>query len=335
MDNLDPHGDDNPDGIGRRKLLECMTWAGTGLLWTLAGGVPHSLGLIGEAMAAEPGAAETGGFTFMQISDSHIGFAKPVNPNVKGTLEAVIGRIAAMPVKPSFIIHTGDITHLSKPSQFDDAAQLISQSGVATHYVPGEHDLLDPEGTEYLAHYGRGTKGAGWYSFDAGGVHFIALVNVATGGRYMSLVNIDNPGGQAGGLGVLGPEQLRWMEDDLRSHTGSTPVVVFAHMPLWAVYPEWGWGTEDGVRALALLKRFGSVTVLNGHIHQVMQKVEGNMTFHTALSTAYPQPAPGTAPKPGPKKVPADKLLTTIGARSVTFRPGRRQLAIVDAPLHT
>lgn len=323
------HGDDpNADRLSRRKLLECMTWAGTGVIWTFAGGVPHSLGLMGEAKAAD-----TGGLTFLQISDSHIGFAKPVNPNVKGTLKEVTARIGSMPAKPSFMIHTGDITHLSKPSEFDDAAQIISQSRLKTFYVPGEHDILDPEVTLYHDRYGRGTKGAGWYSFDTGGVHFMGLVNVASGGRFMSLVNIDNPGGKAGGLGVLGPEQLKWIADDLSHLSPSTPIVVFAHIPLWSVYPSWGWGTEDGARVLALLKRFGSVTVLNGHIHQVMQKVEGNVVFHTALSTAFPQPAPGTAPKPGPKKVPADKLRTMLGAATVTFKQGQQRLAIIDAPL--
>ena len=319
---------DQKERPSRRKVLECMTWAGTGVLWTIAGGVPYSLGLVGEAMAQE-----ASGFTFLQISDSHMGFAKPVNPNAKGTLEEAIDRIKTMPVKPAFMIHTGDITHLSKPAEFDDAAQIISQAQLDTHYVPGEHDILDPEVKLYRNRYGRGTLGAGWYSFDAGGVHFMGLVNVASGGRFMGLVDTANPGGKAGGLGVFGEEQLTWIENDLKGRVDSTPIVVFAHIPLWSVYPTWGWSTEDGVRALSHLKRFGSVTVLNGHIHQVMQKVEGNVTFHTALSTAFPQPAPGTAPKPGPMKVSADKLRTFLGTTRITFKQGQQRLAIVDSPL--
>jgi len=319
---------DENDGQSRRKVLECMTWAGTGVLWTLAGGVPYSLGLAGQAMA-QP----SGGLTFMQISDSHIGFNKPVNPNVAGTLEEAIGRIKAMPVKPSFLIHTGDITHLSQAAEFDEAEQIISQAGLDVHYVPGEHDVMDPEGTAYSDRHGRGTKGAGWYSFDTSGVHFIGLINVGVGSRYMSRVNIDNPGGRASGFGAIGDEQLAWMRDDLSGRSASTPIVVMAHMPLWSVYPTWGWGTEDGLRALALLRRFGSVTVLNGHIHQVLQKVEGNVTFHTAASTAYPQPAPATAPAPGPKKVPPEKLRSTLGIRTVTFKQGDQQLGVIDAPL--
>ncbi len=302
------------EGPSRRKVLECMTWVGTGVLWTVSGGVPHSLGLIDQALAAEPK-----GFTFAQISDSHMGFDKPANPNAKGTLEEAIGRIKALPERPAFMIHTGDITHLSKEAEFDDAEQIISQARLDVHYVPGEHDIVDPEIRIYKERYGRGTKGPGYYSFDANGVHFLGLVNVA---------NL-----KAGGLGSLGAEQLEWIEDDLTGRSASTPIVVFAHIPLWTVYPDWGWGTEDSAQALSYMKRFGSVTVLNGHIHQVMQKVEGNVTFHTARSTAFPQPAPGSAPSPGPIKVADDKLRTMLGTASIDFKQGEQRLAIVDTPL--
>ena len=305
---------DHQDGLNRRKVLECMTWAGTGVLWTISGGVPHSLGIVGEAMAAD-----AKGLTFLQISDSHMGFDKPANPNAKGTLEEAIGQVKALKVKPSFMIHTGDITHLSKDSEFDDAEKIISQARLDVHYVPGEHDIIDPEIKLYKERYGRGTKGSGYYSFDAHGVHFLALVNVADL--------------KSGGMGSLGPEQLAWIEADLKDRSASTPIVVFAHIPLWTVYPQWGWGTEDSARALDLLKRFGSVTVLNGHIHQVMQKVEGNVTFHTARSTAFPQPAPGSAPSAGPMKVPAEQLRTMLGTASVTFKQGDARLAIIDTPL--
>lgn len=301
--------------VTRRKALECMTWAGTGLLWTVAGGVPLSLGLLGEAQAA----AQPTGFTFLQISDSHIGFDKPANPNAKGTLEEAIGKIGSMPAKPAFMIHTGDITHLSKPAEFDDADKIISQSRLDVHYVPGEHDVIDDERKIYLDRYGKKAKGAGWYSFDQEGVHFIGLVNV---------VDL-----KAGGLGNLGHDQLEWLEADLKGRSTSTPIVVFAHIPLWTVFQDWGWGTEDGAQALSYLKRFGSVTVLNGHIHQIMQKVEGNVTFHTARSTAFPQPAPGSAPSPGPMKVADDKLRTVLGTSDITFKRGEQRLAIVDKTL--
>jgi 3',5'-cyclic AMP phosphodiesterase CpdA len=305
---------DRDDGVSRRKVLECMTWVGTGVLWTISGGVPHSLGIMGEAAAAE-----ARGLTFLQISDSHVGFDKPANPNALGTLEEAIAKVNALPKKPAFMIHTGDISHLSKASEFDDADRIISQSHLDVHYVPGEHDFLDPDRKFYMDRYGKAAKGAGWYSFDANGVHFIGLNNV---------VNL-----QAGGLGNLGADQLEWLEADIKGRSASTPIVVFAHIPLWSVYPEWGWGTQDGAQALSYLKRFGSVTVLNGHIHQVMQKVEGNVTFHTARSTAFPQPAPGAAPSPGPMKVPDDQLRKMLGIATVTFKQNEQRLAIIDTPL--
>jgi 3',5'-cyclic AMP phosphodiesterase CpdA len=307
-------GSDRDDGVSRRKVLECMTWAGTGVLWTISGGVPHSLGIVGEAHAQ---AAKS--LTFLQLSDSHVGFDKPANPNALGTLEEAIVKVNALPVKPAFAIHTGDISHLSTAQQFDDADRIISQSRLDVHYVPGEHDFLDPDQTFYKDRYGRGTKGAGWYSFDASGVHFIGLVNV---------VNL-----KAGGLGDLGADQLEWLEDDVKHLSASTPIVVFAHIPLWTIYPDWGWGTDDAAQALSYLKRFGSVTVLNGHIHQVMQKVEGNVTFHTARSTAFPQPAPGQGPSPGPMKVPDEQLRTMLGIANVTFKQNEQRLAIIDTPL--
>jgi 3',5'-cyclic AMP phosphodiesterase CpdA len=309
-------GLDDQKGLGRREVLECMVWAGTGVLWTISGGVPHSVGLIGEAAAAEPST----GFTFLQMSDSHIGFDKAANPDALGTLREAVTKVKAMPSKPAFIIHTGDITHLSKPAEFDNADKVFGETGVQMHWVPGEHDIIDEDrGKAYLERYGKGSKGAGWYSFDDHGVHFIGLVNV-----------VDLKGG---GLGNLGAEQLAWLEADLKDKSASTPIVVFSHIPLYVLYKDWGWGTEDGQRALDFLKRFGSVTVLNGHIHQLAQKVEGNMTFHTALSTAFPQPAPGSAPSPGPMVVPADQLRGKLGLSTVTVMQGNKPLAIIDKTL--
>jgi 3',5'-cyclic AMP phosphodiesterase CpdA len=312
-DDTDPGG----SGMDRRGALECMIWAGTGVLWTLTGGVPKSLGLLGEARAAETASAA---FSFLQISDSHVGFDRPANPDALGTLKEAIGKVKALPGSPAFMIHTGDITHLSKPDQFDNADQVIGGAGLQVHYVPGEHDYIDEGmGKAYLDRYGKGTKGAGWYSFDDHGVHFIGLVNV---------VDL-----KAGGLGRLGADQLAWLTDDLKGKADSTPIVVFAHIPLWTVYADWGWGTDDGMQALMLLNRFGSVTVLNGHIHQIVQKVEGNMTFHTARSTAFPQPAPGTAKGPGPMTVPAEQLRLLLGISSVAVNVGDKPLAITDSTL--
>ena len=303
--------DGNGDGIDRRGFLKCMAWAGTGLVWTFAGGVPTSR-VFGEPM--QPSAQSD--FRFVQISDSHIGFNKPANTDVTATLQAALRRIDATPANPDFLIHTGDLTHSSKASEFDTLDQVLS-SRRQVFYVPGEHDTSVDDGKMYLERYGKGTQGNGWYSFDHKGVHFIGLVNVV----------------QLEGMGKLGQAQLDWLKNDLHSLKSSAPIVIFAHIPLWAVYPEWGWGTSDSEQAFAMLKRFGSVTVLNGHIHQVMQKVEGNVMFHTAMSTAFPQPAPGAAPSPGPMKVSADRLQSVLGITEVKFVAQRRELAIVDATL--
>jgi 3',5'-cyclic AMP phosphodiesterase CpdA len=304
---------DENNGVSRRHALECMIWAGTGIVWTMSGGVSTST-LLGTAKASDAG------FSFLQISDSHVGFDKPANPNALATLEEAIVKVGALPAKPAFMIHTGDITHLSKDTQFDDARQVIGRAGLDVHYVPGEHDIIDENnGKAYLDRYGKGTKGFGWYSFDDHGVHFVGLVNV-----------VDLKGG---GMGNLGAEQLAWLADDLKARSASTPIVVFAHIPLWTIAPDWGWGTEDSAQALQLLSRFGSVTILNGHIHQIMQKVEGNVTFHTARSTAFPQPAPGTAPSPGPKVVPPGELRSVLGITDVVYRVGNQPLAITDSTL--
>src|SRR5215470_10810703 len=312
-------GQNEQDGIDRRGALECMIWAGTGVLWTMAGGVPRSSSLLGISEAKAQAAT---GFTFLQISDSHIGFKAPANPNPMATLEEAITKIGALPQKPAFMLHTGDITHLSKPEEFDNADQAITKARLDTFYVPGEHDVVDADlGKAYMERYGKRVqaKGTGWYSFDKNGVHFVGLVNVA---------NL-----KSGGMGMLGAEQLAWLADDLKGKSASTPIVLLAHIPLWTVAENWGWGTDDSAQALDLVRRFGSVTVLNGHIHQLMQKVEGAVTFHTARSTAFPQPAPGSAPSPGPKVVPAGELRGLLGITSVTYRVGTAKLAITDTAL--
>ena len=308
--------DASHDGLDRRGFLECMAWVGTGVLWTVSGGILSSR-RIASAADATPAQGE---FHFVQISDSHIGFAADANRDVSATLQVAIDRINALQPAPAFLLHTGDLTHGQKPGEFDALAELLKSANTKqVFYVPGEHDLFADGGKEFLARHGRGLSDKGWGSFDYQGVHFVGLNNVADL--------------KAGGLGTLGDDQLEWLERDVAGLSSSTPLVVFAHIPLWAVYPEWGWGTEDGARALSYLRGFGSVTVLNGHIHQIMQKVEGHITFHTAMSTAFPQPAPGTAPKPGPMKVPAEQLRGLLGVTSVSASVNAGPLALVDSTL--
>ena len=304
--------------LNRRDMLSrCAGWAGTAAVYSVAGGVVSSIGLDAALAAGRP-AIKARPFTFVQISDTHIGFDKPANPDVRATALQAVERIKALAVKPDLILHTGDITHLSKDEEFDAAKQILGGLDVPIFYVPGEHDVLDEgQGKAFLAHYGRGTQGLGWYSFDHQGVHFVALNNVAAL--------------KPGGMAHLGEDQIAWLRKDLSALPASTPIVVFAHIPLWTVYEAWGWGTDDADQALALLRRFGSVTVLNGHIHQILHKVEGNVNFHSARSTAYPQPAPGAAPSPGPLRVPTEQLPSMLGIRSARFVPGREPIALIDA----
>jgi 3',5'-cyclic AMP phosphodiesterase CpdA len=304
------------DGIDRRGFLECMAWVGTGLAWSVSGGL-----LSSRALGQGPGQTNKADFTFVQISDSHIGFSKPPNQNVTGTLQQTMAKINALPTRPDLVIHTGDLTHLAKAAEFDTVGEICKtvKTGRVV-YVPGEHDVFTDDGKLYLERFGKGTQGTGWHSFDHKGVHFMGLVNVA---------NL-----KPGGLGTLGQEQLDWLKRDVKALGNSTPVVVYAHVPLWTVYAKWGWGTEDSAQALSLLKRFGSVTVLNGHIHQILQKIEGNVTFHTARSTAFPQPEPGKAESPGPiKNVAADKLRSMLGLTQVSYVENPSSLAIVDSSL--
>jgi hypothetical protein len=310
---------DEDKSMDRRGFLECMAWAGTGALWTMSSGVLKGMPLGSAGGSGAAHGTGSGGLRFVQISDSHIGFDKPANTDVTATLRAAIAKIKAAPEPPSFVLHTGDLTHLSRPAEFDTLQQVLSELSMPVFYVPGEHDVLEDDGRSYLQRFGKGTQGAGWQSFDKGGVHFIGLVNV---------VNL-----KAGGLGSLGTEQLEWLEKDVKRLKSSTPIVVFAHIPLWSVYPEWGWGTDDSAQALSYLKRFGSVSVLNGHIHQVMRKVEGHITFHTAMSTAFPQPAPGSAPSPGPMKVEAERLRQVLGLSRMSFHAVNHPIAITDVPL--
>lgn len=303
----------------RRSALKCMAFGGVGTLFALAGGVLTPIELA-VAAADKQGASRLGKPLFVQISDTHIGFNKDANPDVNGTLMQTIALVNGMREQPALIIHTGDITHLSKPAEFDLAQQMFS--GLRTtemHTVPGEHDTTDATVTEYFNRFGKASDNRGYYSFDHAGVHFVALVNVLQF--------------KPGGLGTLGTEQLAWVAADLKGRSDSTPIVVFAHMPLWTIHEPWGWGTGDADQLMIQLRRFGSVTVLNGHIHQIVQKVEGNITFHTARSTAYPQPAAGVGPGPSPLKVPADQLARMLGVTSVSVVKDPRSLALSDTTI--
>lgn len=301
--------------MDRRGFLECMTWAGTGLVWAVSGGVASS-----SILGAPARAGAAAGLTFVQISDTHVGYRGDANPDPTGSLARTLERINALEPAPAFVLHTGDLTHGQKAGAFDALAEAMGTLRARdVFYIPGEHDVFVDGGKEFLARHGAGTTGQGWRSFDAHGVHFVGLVNVL---QY-----------RGEGMGALGASQIDWLRQDLATLSSSTPVVVYAHVPLWSVYPAWGWVTADAEQALALLRRFGSVTVLNGHIHQVLQKVEGTVSFHTARSTTFPQPAPGAAASPGPLKLPPDQVSRMLGLREVRYVEGDARLAVLDSTL--
>ena len=310
---------DEPSVPSRRNAMKCLAYGGAGTLFMLAGGVltPVDLAAAADTKAGARGAGKP---LFVQISDTHIGFNKDANPDVNGTLSRTIAMVNGMAEQPALILHTGDITQLSKPTEFDTAQQLLSSlRPTELHTVPGEHDMIDPSVSEYFSRFGKPSNNKGYYSFDHDGVHFIALINVLQF--------------KPGALGTLGAEQLAWVAEDLRGRSSSMPIVVFAHMPLWTIYEPWGWGTSDADQLLPNLRRFGSVTVLNGHIHQIVQKVEGQIVFHTARSTAFPQPAAGVGTGPGPLTVPADRLAQMLGITSVAAVRHPRSLVVTDKAL--
>ena len=309
--------ENDPAGMSRRQLIRHGAWFGAAVALTVAGGevISHVAGSAGSAGAAQQSRPA---LRFAQISDSHIGFNGPANPNVTDTFTHAIGQINSLGYKPDFVIHTGDLTHLATPDQFDQVKQMLT--GLNTPHVftvPGEHDSTDDAGQKYRQAFGAGTRGDGWYSFDIAGVHLIGLVNT---------LNMQK-------LGHLGTDQLEFIEKDVAGLSSDTPIVVFSHIPLFAMYPDWGWGTDDATQALSYLKRFSSVTCLNGHVHQLFSKTEGNVTFHSGTTTAYPLPAPGQGPAPKPVTLPAGKLREALGIREVSYTKGQQALALKDQKL--
>jgi len=301
-------------GLERRNFLKCRAWGGTGIVWAVsAGGLLSACGDLTDTPTPK-----TEGFTFVQLSDSHIGFnTEGVNTDVVGTLKQSVDRINALPQRPALVLHTGDISHNSKPEEFDQASQIMNTIKTEkVFYVPGEHDLVNDKGAGYRQRFLAANSTKSWYSMDYKGVHFIALSN----------------SGELDQFGSLGATQIDWLTKDLQAVKKDTPIVVFAHVPLYSVYPAWGWETKDASPVLTLLMSYSAVTILNGHIHQVLSKVEGNIHFYTANATAFPQHRPGIE-KPNAYKLPASELLQSIGYRTVTIVPTKAAADIADTTL--
>ncbi|MFG2961108.1 metallophosphoesterase family protein [Streptomyces sp. NPDC048291] len=319
-------------GMTRRQLMRHAGWFGGAVVLTVAGGevISQIAGARGSTAAAATGsagtagtaartaAADSGTLRFVQVSDSHIGFQGPANTDVAGSFTEAVNQVNSLGFRPDFVMHSGDLTHLSTAGQFDQVKQMMAKLRTDRVFtVPGEHDSIGDAGRAYRRTFGTGTLGDGWYSFDTHGVHFVALVNT------LSLEK----------LGHLGNDQIDFVRKDLAGLSSDTPVVVFSHIPLFAMYPKWGWSTDDALKVIALLRRFSSVTCLNGHVHQLFSKTEGNITFHSATTTAYPLPKPGRAPAPTPQVVPARQLKAALGIRSVGYHRGDRELAVKDQRL--
>ena len=307
----------DPQGMSRRQLIRHSAWFGAAVGLAVVGGelISHA---AGNAGAASHSASARPALRFAQVSDSHIGFNGTANPDVVGSFTHAIDQINNLGYTPDFVIHTGDLTHLATPAQFDQVKQMLG--GLRTPHVftvPGEHDSVDDGGQKYRQAFGAGTRGDGWYSFDIAGVHVIALVNT---------LNLKN-------LGHLGADQLEFIEKDIAGLSSDTPIIVFSHIPLFAMYPNWGWGTDDSAQALSYLRRFSSVTCLNGHVHQLFSKVEGNVTFYSGTTTAYPLPHPGDGPAPKPITLPAGQLHDALGIREVSYTTGQQALALKELKL--
>jgi 3',5'-cyclic AMP phosphodiesterase CpdA len=305
----------DPHTMNRRQLIRHTAWFGAAVGLAVAGGevISH---VAGSASAEHAQSRPT--LRFAQVSDSHIGFTGGANPDVTKTFDHAIDQINNLGYTPDFVIHTGDLTHLSSPDQFDQVKQMLS--GLRTPHVftvPGEHDSVDDAGQKYRSAFGAGTRGDGWYSFDIAGVHVIALVNT---------LNLKK-------LGHLGIDQLEFVKKDVAGLSSDTPIIVFSHIPLFAMYPDWGWGTDDATQALSQLSRFSSVTCLNGHVHQLFSKTEGNVTFYSGTTTAYPLPHPGDGPAPKPVTLPAGKLGDALGIREVSYTKGQTALALKEQRL--
>jgi 3',5'-cyclic-AMP phosphodiesterase len=320
-----PDDASGPEPMARRRFLSHMAWAGAAVVFTSAGGVLTACSSSAKASAPTPApapaapAAPTSNLTFAQISDTHIGFTGAANPDVVATTTAAIAQINALDPQPSFVVHTGDLSHTATPEQFAQVRDMMSTLKAKVFYLPGEHDSVDDDGEKYRAVFGAGSQGDGWYSFDTNGVHFVSLVNT---------LHLDK-------LGHLGQQQLDFLKADLAPLSSETPLVIFSHIPLFEMYEKWGWATDDAKTALGFTKRFGSVTAINGHVHQLMTKVEGNVTFYAALGTAYPLPAPGStdAASAQPLTVPAGQLQSMLGTRTVNYVNGNKKLAIADRRL--
>jgi hypothetical protein len=284
----------------RRDLLALMG----------VGGVVFASGLAGCARAAtSPLARPARDFFFLQLSDTHWGFRGPANPEADTCLRTAVSTIRASREKPAFVVFTGDLTHTTddakeRRARMAEFRAIVSElEGTRLVFLPGEHDAAPDRGEAYDAAFGAPNQ-----AFSHEGVSFVTLDNASAPG------------------GALGDAQLDWLATEVARVPPDMPLVVFAHRPLFDLYPEWEWATKDGARALEILARHGNVTVFYGHIHQEHHTVTGRITHHSARSLIFPLPAPGAAPKRAPLPWDPKSVDHGLGHRAVFVEHARARI---------
>lgn len=307
------------------KTLDCSAFDRRELLKLLGvGGLVHSAALAGCAPQAgvlptspvSPGAPHSstpGGsplvtpeaFAFLQLSDTHWGYSGAANPEAASTLRQAVATINASAVPLDFVVFTGDLTHRApddaeRRRRLKEFQSIVSELKVPVrHFLPGEHDADLDEGAAF-----RDLFGPTHYAFDHKGVHFVALDNVS------------DP------KSTIGQPQLEWLANDLKKVRPESPVVVFAHRPLFELQPDWDWTTADGSDAIRTLATHQNVTVFYGHIHQEHHFKTGAIAHHAARSLIFPLPAPGSAPKRVPLSWESAATDHGIGYRTIQEAAG-------------
>jgi 3',5'-cyclic AMP phosphodiesterase CpdA len=233
--------------------------------------------------------------------ETHWGFSGPPNPEADRTLRSTVATINAVSTRPDFVIFTGDLTQTTddptlRRARMKEFKAIVSELTVKdVRFIPGEHDAALDNGEAY-----RELFGDTHYAFVHEGVHFIALDNVS------------DP------AAIFGSAQLAWLRSEVAKVPKTAPLVVFAHRPLFELFPAWEWTTQDGAQAIEILQAHPNVTVFYGHIHQEHEHQTGSITHHAARSLIFPLPAPGSVPKKVPLAWDPQSPDHGLGYRSVT-----------------
>jgi 3',5'-cyclic AMP phosphodiesterase CpdA len=253
-------------------------------------------------------------FTFVQLSDMHVGFSGPPNPTGTRAFERAVEIVNALPKAPDLILFTGDLTHDSedqneRTARMQRFLEISGRLKVKTRrLVPGEHDAGLDGGALFREHFGNSS-----YAFDHKGVHFVALDNVSRA------------------LPEVGPEQIAWLQKDLARFPPTAPIVVFTHRPLFDLKPEWEWFTRDGDQVMNVLAPFENVTVLYGHIHREDIQQSGHVRHCAARSLAWAFPDPAKVAEKKPLAFDPGRPFANLGLRTLKAAPGAHPRAATIA----